>query len=71
MSEGAKRRALDSAGFSSAGATNDGRVFLDLWTEDLTAADDPARFSMSPGQALALIQKLAFAAQAALKGTVA
>lgn len=61
-----ERRRVDRGGFTSAHATPDGRVHLDLWTEGRRPTDDPAQFSMSPGQALTLIQKLADAAQRAL-----
>ena len=63
-----ERRRLDAGGFSSAYADTDGKVCLDLWP---WKESDPERFSMTPGQAMALIQKLADATQRALKGHVA
>ena len=63
-----ERRRLDAGGFSSAYAHTDGMVCLDLWP---WKESDPERFSMTPGQAMVLIHRLADAAQRALKGHVA
>lgn len=66
----APRRALDRAGFTTAHPTAEGRIHLDLWPEGRAPGDDPVQFSLSAGQAIALIQKLADAAQRALKEVV-
>ena len=64
-----ERHRIDATGFSTAYADLDGMVCMDLWPKE-KEVDGPARYSMTPGQALLMIQKLADAAQRALKGTV-
>jgi len=71
MGEGTdNRQRVARDGFSNAHASEQGQVHVDFWLEGTTAFDDPLRLSMSPGQALVLIQRLADAAQRALKGVV-
>ena len=65
------RQRLDGAGFSTAYPSPEGMVSLDLWPAEKNAASDPARYSMTPGQAMELIRKLAEAAKRALRGAVA